>query len=114
MSSITTHILDTASGRPAAEIPVVLERKSHSAGWRVIAEGVTDANGRIKDLIHSSEAFEAGHYRLSFDTGAYFLTQGIESFFPFVTIGFVVKDAEQHYHVPLLVSPFGYTTYRGS
>jgi 5-hydroxyisourate hydrolase len=114
MSPITTHVLDTASGSPAAEVPVLLERKSHSAGWQLISEKVTDANGRIDDLMQSGDVFEAGHYRLSFDTGAYYLIQSMECFFPHITISFVVRDVEQHYHVPLLVSPFGYTTYRGS
>ena len=114
MSAITTHVLDTAVGRPGAGIPVTLEHKSHSAGWEIIAEGVTDADGRVKDLLSPAEAPEAGHYRLNFDTGAYFAAQDIEFFYPVVTVGFVVKDPSQHYHVPLLLSPFGYSTYRGS
>lgn len=114
MSAITTHILDTSLGSPATGIPVVLERKTHSSGWQKVAEGITDLDGRIKDLLPTSEAFLPGHYRLMFDTSAYFALRSIESFFPQVTIGFVVKDALQHYHVPLLLSPFGYSTYRGS
>ena len=114
MSGITTHILDTSSGVPAAGIPVVLERKTHSSGWQTVAEGITDIDGRIKDLLPAAEAFLPGHYRLIFDTSAYFAMRNIECFFPQVTIGFVVKDALQHYHVPLLLSPFGYSTYRGS
>jgi 5-hydroxyisourate hydrolase len=114
MSPITTHILDIASGSPAAGIPVVLERKTHSAGWQNIADGMTNADGRINDLMPADEAFLPGHYRLTFDTSAYYLVRGVECFFPQVTIGFVVKDPQQHYHVPLLLSPFGYTTYRGS
>lgn len=114
MSLITTHVLDTSAGRPAPGIPVVLERKTHSSGWQTIAEGITDVDGRIKDLLPASEVFLAGHYRLSFDTGAYFAVRNTESFFPQVIIGFAVKDPLQHHHVPLLLSPFGYSTYRGS
>ncbi len=114
MSAITTHILDTTSGKPAAGIPVTLERKTHSAGWQTIAEGITDADGRINDLLSPKEAFLHGHYRLNFETGTYFLMRSLECFFPQVTISFVVKDPQQHFHVPLLLSPFGYTTYRGS
>ncbi len=114
MSAITTHILDTTSGKPAAGIPVLLERKTHSAGWQTIAEGITDADGRINDLLSKKEAFLHGHYRLIFETGTYFLMRNLECFFPQVTISFVVKDPQQHFHVPLLLSPFGYTTYRGS
>ncbi len=114
MSSITTHVLDTVSGHPGAGIPVVLERKSHSAGWQKIAEGMTNADGRLNDLLSPSEAFLPGHYRLIFETGPYFLIHDREGFFPQISIMFVVKDPVQHYHVPLLLSPFGYTTYRGS
>ena len=113
-SAITTHLLDLLSGMPGAGIPVVLERKTHTSGWKAIAEGITDADGRIKDLLSTKEVFLTGHYRLIFDTGAYFALRDTEAFFPQVTISFVVRDAQQHYHVPLLLSPFGYTTYRGS
>jgi 5-hydroxyisourate hydrolase len=114
MSAITTHVLDTSSGNPAAGIPVVLQRKTHSAGWQALAEGTTNVDGRINDLFPENEAFLPGHYRLIFDTGAYFLLRNLECFFPQVTVSFVVKDAQQHYHVPLLLNPFGYSTYRGS
>jgi hydroxyisourate hydrolase len=114
MSAITTHILDTASGQPGVGIPVVLERKTHSAGWQKLAEGMTDADGRINDLLSSTEAFLPGHYRLLIETGPYYLLKNIECFFPQITISFVVKNPTHHYHVPLLLSPFGYSTYRGS
>jgi 5-hydroxyisourate hydrolase len=113
-SPITTHVIDTARGKPGAAIPVVLERKTHTVGWQAIAEGITDMDGRLNDLIDPSEAFLPGHYRLIFETGPYFLLHNAEGFFPQVTISFVVRDPTQHYHVPLLLSPFGYTTYRGS
>ncbi len=114
MSSITTHVLDTSTGLPGAAILVVLERKTHSAGWQKIAEGITNAEGRLNDLLSPSEAFLPGLYRLIFETGPHFLLQDQEGFFPQVSIMFVVKDPVEHYHVPLLLSPFGYTTYRGS
>ena len=114
MSAITTHVLDTASGKPGAGISVSLERKTHSAGWQKLAEGMTDANGRLNDLLPTSEAFLPGHYRLIFETGPYFLINNREGFFPQISITFVVKDPAQHYHVPLLLSPFGFSTYRGA
>ncbi|CAN5484275.1 hydroxyisourate hydrolase [soil metagenome] len=114
MSAITTHILDTSTGKPGAGISVVLERKSHSAGWQAIAEGMTDIDGRLNDLLDTREVFLPGHYRLIFETGPYFLLQNVECFFPQITVSFVVKDPMQHYHVPVLLSPFGYSTYRGS
>ena len=105
MSGITTHVLDTARGRPAAGVPVVLERAVGS-GWEAVGSGATDADGRARDLLTSAP--EDGHYRLRFDIGAY------SRFFPEVTVTFVVEGGEDHYHVPLLLSPFGYSTYRGS
>lgn len=114
MRAITTHVLDTTAGLPGAGIPVVLERRTHTAGWQVVGEGVTDIDGRINDLLPAHEAFLPGHYRLIFETGTYFMLRNIDSFFPQITISFAVKDAQQHYHVPLLLSPFGYSTYRGS
>ena len=114
MSKITTHILDTSLGIPGSGIPVTLQRKTHSAGWQSIAEGMTDVDGRLDDLLSATEAFLPGHYRLIYETGPYFLLRDVECFFPQVTVSFVVRDAAQHYHVPLLLSPFGYSTYRGS
>jgi 5-hydroxyisourate hydrolase len=114
MSAITTHILDTAVGKPGEGIIVRLEHKSHNHGWQVIGEGVTNTDGRVNDLLSLQHVFETGHYRLIFETGPYFLQNGTEGFFPQIIISFVVKDASQHYHVPLLMSRFGYTTYRGS
>lgn len=113
MSPITTQILDTASGKPAAGVSVVLERKTHTAGWQAIAEGISDVDGRLNDLLSTREAFLPGHYRFIFETGAYFLLQGIECFYPQVTVSFAVKDPMQHYHVPVLISPYSYTTFRG-
>ena len=114
MATITTHVLDTARGTPAAGISVHLTRaedKGIDAGIEV-GMGITDADGRCRSLTPDSVA--AGTYRLSFDVGAYFANQGIESFYPRVEVFFHVKNQEQHFHVPLLLAPFGYSTYRGS
>ena len=114
MSAITTQILDTASGKPGAGIAVFLERKTHSAGWQAIAEGITDADGRVDDLLSPRDVFLPGHYRLIFEIGPYYLLESVECFFPQVTISFVVKDSMKRYYIPLQISPFGYSTYRGA
>ncbi|SDZ19578.1 5-hydroxyisourate hydrolase [Amycolatopsis xylanica] len=108
MSQVTTHVLDTAEGHPAQGVPVRLE--AHDlAGWSVLAEGVTDADGRVRDL--GPERLDAGVYRLIFDTGSYL---GPEAFFPEITVSFRIADPGAHHHVPVLLSPFSYSTYRGS
>jgi 5-hydroxyisourate hydrolase len=114
MSAITTHVLDTSTGKPAPGISVVLEQRTHTAGWQRQAEALTDSDGRVNQLLPARHIFGPGHYRLTYDVGPYFLTKEIDSFFPQITVSFVVKDAQQRYHVPLLLSPFGYSTYRGS
>jgi 5-hydroxyisourate hydrolase len=114
MSGITTHILDQTSGMPAAGVAVVLERETHSAGWQRLGESLTDIDGRISDLLPAGEAFLPGHYRMVFETAQYFLLKNIDTFYPQITIAFTVKDTAEHFHVPLLLSPFGYSTYRGS
>lgn len=113
MSGITTHVLDTARGRPAAGVGVTLEAKG-VGGWAAIARGRTDADGRLRDLLPPDFALGAGDYRLTFDAGGYFAAQGAEAFYTEVSVAFVVRDPAAHYHVPLLLSPYGYTTYRGS
>ena len=113
MSAITTHVLDISRGRPAAEISVVLERAS-DGGWIRLGEGVTDADGRCRTLLPAATPVPDGTYRLTFETGAYFRANGIDSFFPYAQVTFDVRESAPHYHVPLLVTPFGYTTYRGS
>lgn len=105
MSLVTTHVLDTAKGRPAAGIAVRFE----TADGKPIADGRTDDDGRIRDL--GPETLEPGAYRLVFDTGAYL---GPDAFFPEVTLTFRISDGGAHHHVPLLLSPFAYSTYRGS
>ncbi|MCA1567431.1 MAG: hydroxyisourate hydrolase [Acidobacteria bacterium] len=113
MSAITTHVLDTSRGRPAGGVRVVLEVREDE-GWKILGRGETDADGRLKNLLPEGFDLKAGAYRLTFHTSDYFATQGGESFYPEVTLVFTVNDASAHYHVPLLVSPFGYSTYRGS
>jgi 5-hydroxyisourate hydrolase len=114
MSVITTHVLDTARGRPADGVRVSLEQRDSKDLWRAVGDGVTDNNGRLKTLMPESARPVSGMYRLLFDTRAYYAGHGIHAFFPLVTVTFEVSDVAEHYHVPLLLSPFGYTTYRGS
>jgi 5-hydroxyisourate hydrolase len=113
MSGITTHVLDTSRGRPAQGVPVTLEIEA-AGGWTLVGKGTTNADGRISDLVSADATVAPGVYRLSFDTGKYFANHQSESFYPQVTIIFRLADAAQHYHVPLLLSPYGYSTYRGS
>ncbi len=114
MSGITTHVLDTAAGRPARGVPVRLEVRRGDRGWVTLAERATDAEGRARDLVAEGSKLDAGIYRLTFDTGAYFTALGQATFFPEVTVVFEVREPTQHHHVPLLLSPYGYSTYRGS
>jgi 5-hydroxyisourate hydrolase len=112
MSGITTHVLDTALGKPAPSLAVTLRFRDGS-GFREIAQGVTDADGRVRQFLpHVPLAI--GGYQLTFETAGYFRAAAREAFFERVTLEFYVADPSQHYHVPLLLSPFGYTTYRGS
>lgn len=114
MSAITTHVLDTSRGRPAEGVPVVLELRAAGREWVVLGRGETDADGRCKNLLSPDARPETGVYRLTFDTGAYFSARGVGSFYPETSIVFEVRDPREHYHVPLLLSPYGYSTYRGS
>jgi 5-hydroxyisourate hydrolase len=113
MSKITTHVLDVSLGRPAANIPVLLETQSANGTWSEAGRGATDSDGRLKDLA-AGKTLAAGIYRLTFDTHSYFSARNISRLYPQVIIVFEVKDAQEHYHIPLLLSPFGYSTYRGS
>jgi 5-hydroxyisourate hydrolase len=113
MSPITTHVLDTARGRPAAGLRVLLEIRSGRGRFRALGRGRTDANGRVGDLL-PERRLRRGTYRLTFDTARYFRAQGGRSFYPSVSVLFEIRQPSQHYHVPLLLSPFGYSTYRGS
>jgi 5-hydroxyisourate hydrolase len=112
-SPITTHVLDTARGAPAAGIAVTLEREASPGGWTALGSGVTDGDGRLRTLAAPGSLVE-GAYRLTFDVDGYFRAHGVAAFWRRVAIEFVVRDASAHHHVPLLVSPFGYSTYRGS
>lgn len=110
--SISTHVLDTAIGRPAAAVAVRLARHE-GAAWIEISRAVTSDDGRVPALLPANIPSAAGTFRLTFDIAAYFQRRATESFYREVTIEFVIKD-DGHYHVPLLVSPYGYSTYRGS
>ncbi len=107
-SHVTTHVLDAVTGSPAADVGVALETWDGT----LVAAGTTDADGRLATL--GPDALPAGDYRIRFDTGAWFLAAGRDAFYPEVVIAFSIGDAAEHYHVPLLLSPFAYSTYRGS
>ena len=106
---LSTHVLDAATGRPATGVPVRLDRAT-GAGWTTVAHGHTDGDGRLAGWVDSAQ-LTAGVHRLVFDTGAYL---GPSAFYPEVVVSFTVADPAEHYHVPLLLSPFAYSTYRGS
>jgi 5-hydroxyisourate hydrolase len=112
MSQITTHVLDTSLGRPAAGVLVTLEIQK-TGGWQEISRGATDADGRLRHLLEPG-ALVAGIYQLTFETHAYFHARKIRGLYPQITIVFQVADPKEHYHIPLLLSPYGYSTYRGS
>lgn len=107
-SPITTHVLDTALGRPAQGLHVELHH-----GQAVLGHGVTDANGRVADLL-TGGPISPGTYQLIFDTAGYAQSIGGETFYPQIIVTFTIESPDDHFHVPLLLSPFGYTTYRGS
>jgi 5-hydroxyisourate hydrolase len=109
MSTISTHVLDTSLGKPAQGIRVELEY-----GGAMVGSGVTDADGRVPDLVPKSATLEEGDYRLTFFVGDYFANGGRQSFYSQIVVNFRITANSEHYHVPLLLSPFGYSTYRGS
>jgi 5-hydroxyisourate hydrolase len=113
MNQISTHVLDTARGKPARDVPVRLERRESSGGWRELASALTDPDGRCSQLL-SGDAIRAGYYRLIFDTAKYFTAEKVDGLYPVVEITFQVRAGESHFHIPLLLSANGYTTYRGS
>jgi 5-hydroxyisourate hydrolase len=113
MSPITSHVLDTALGRPAAGLRVRLDVLDGGGHARIVAERVTNEQGRITDFVPPGE-LGARTYRLTFETGAYFAHTGRPVFYPHVDVVFTVADADEHHHIPLLLSPFGYSTYRGT
>jgi 5-hydroxyisourate hydrolase len=110
--SVSTHVLDTTRGRPAKGVPVTLSHRGTDRRWSVVGRGTTGADGRIRELAEGGIAF--GEYRLEFDTAHYFQEQGATEFYPEVAVVFTVSDSHEHYHIPLLLSPFGYSTYKGT
>ena len=112
MSQLTTHILDTTKGKPAKYIKIILYR-SENDKWIEAARGITNNDGRVADLLHKDVLLEKGNYKVRFETKEYFDKEGLPTFNPFVEIVFTVA-AQEHYHIPLLLNPFGYSTYRGS
>ena len=112
-SPITTHVLDTSLGKPAVGIVTTLESQEADGQWKELASGITNGDGRIADLLPASSHLLAGAYRLPYQTGEYFRQMGKDSFYPKITVEFAVTNGG-HYHVPLLLSPFGFSTYRGS
>ena|SRR5215212_10212305 len=112
MSQITTHILNTTKGKPAAGVTIILYRGENDL-WSEIARGKTNADGRITDLLSKEVVLQKSIYKMRFETKDYFDTESIPVFYPYVEIVFDIQSSE-HYHIPLLLNPFGYTTYRGS
>ena len=114
MSAITTHVLDTARGRPAAGVPVRLEQRSRGGEWQAVGRGDTDDDGRLSSLYPADVPLAAGVYRITFQTHGYFESLGVDAFYPEVVVVFETAPGEAHYHLPLLIGPFGFTTYRGT
>lgn len=112
MSQITTHVLDTTIGKPGVGIHIELQERKEDK-WQTLAEGVTNTDGRITDLLDSETLLQPAIYRMVFHTGKYFTKNNQKAFYPVVFIHFETMD-QSHYHVPLLLNPFGYSTYRGS
>ena len=112
MSQITSHILDTTKGKPAEGVLIILLQQ-HNSEWKEIGKSTTNSDGRATDLVEKDITLEAGIYKLKFETQPYYSKQSIKTFYPYVEIIFEITGPE-HYHVPLLLNPFGYSTYRGS
>ncbi|MEW6982096.1 hydroxyisourate hydrolase [Colwelliaceae bacterium 6471] len=113
MSQITTHVLDTTRGKPAPQLPISLYAQIDN-GWELLASGVTNEDGRIAGLLDEQVKLPAGVYRMHFQTSAYFNANNEAGFYPYVDIVFELDDSGAHYHIPLLLTAFGYSTYRGS
>ncbi|RFA16130.1 hydroxyisourate hydrolase [Subtercola boreus] len=110
-SHVTSHVLDSTLGRPASGVPVLLDRSADGV-WMPVASAITDDDGRATSL--GPALLSAGTYRVTFDTAAYFEATGQQIFYPSVSVSFVLAEEAEHYHIPLLLSPFAYSTYRGS
>ena len=113
MSQITTHVLDTAIGKPAEGIDLTLSHLVHNE-WKLLGGGTTNSDGRVGDLLPDSVILDAGRYKVLFVTEQYFQQQEVNAFYPYAEIVFDIEGNGQHYHIPLLLAPFGYSTYRGS
>lgn len=114
MNRVSTHILDTVRGKPATDVPVRLERMEESGKWLLLGSARTDHDGRCGQLLRDDNILVPGIYRLTFDTGSYFADAKMTSLYPMVEVTFQVRDGEATFHIPLLLSPNGYTTYRGT
>jgi 5-hydroxyisourate hydrolase len=113
MSTISTHVLDTSKGKPAANVGITLEVMKAPDDWKEFAKSTTNNDGRAPELLAKDHNLEKGTYRITFDTANYFKNNDTKSFYPYVAIVFEI-GSDEHYHVPLLLNPFGYSTYRGS
>ena len=113
MSPITTHVLDTNTGKPAAGMPISLHKKQSNGEYTILSSNITNQDGRIKNLLEPG-SLEPGIYKMHFDTASYFRQHNIQGFYPEAVICFEISSTTDHYHIPLLLSPFGYSTYRGS
>lgn len=114
MTQVSTHVLDTSLGRPAKDVAVRLERHENSGDWRMLRLARTDTDGRCGELVPGGDNLAPGIYRLTFDTAGYYATQEIQGLYPLVQVTFSIRDGDTRLHIPLLLSPHGYTTYRGS
>ncbi|HUC54505.1 MAG TPA: hydroxyisourate hydrolase [Candidatus Cybelea sp.] len=114
MSRISTHVLDMAKGKPAPGVPVRLDRQEASGNWSSLSSGRTDQDGRCAQLLPDGTTLAEGVYRLTFETATYFAESRVDGLYPAVEVLFRVRRNENHFHIPLLLSPNGYTTYRGS
>lgn len=112
-SPITTHALDTHLGKPATQLPIQLHKRDESGEWKLLASGTTNSDGRIADLLPPG-SLQTGIYQMRFDTGTYFAARQTPTFYPEVLVTFAIHATDEHYHVPLLISPYGFSTYRGS
>jgi 5-hydroxyisourate hydrolase len=114
MKRISTHILDLVHGKPATAVAVRLEKQNSAGDWQLLTSAHTDPDGRCPQLLPEGHDLSAGIYRLIFDTGGYFARQKSDALYPSVEVRFTVREGESHFHIPLLLSPNGYSTYRGS
>jgi len=114
MTGVSTHVLDTAKGKPARDVSVRLDRQESSGEWKIVGSARTGPDGRCGQLLAEGQSLSPGTYRMAFDTESYFSAQGLRGLYPIVLVTFSVREGESHFHIPLLLSPHGYTTYKGS